>query len=518
MDIVTGYKNKILVILIIFSITISSGCITDSNIKDSDSYKNVITYGTFDINSMYPYSINVYNKNVLLSNIYNGLVEFDEIFQIIPSLAVSWTNLDDYTWRFNLRENVKFHNGINFTAEDVKYSLNSSIYSTFKSFLKDVKIIDNYTIDVLTYEPFPGLLQRFAHTFIVFPKDYFYDNEQKNPIGTGPYKFAEYINNNYTKIEIFSEYWGEKPEIDIVIFRLIEDQEIRINKLTNGEINIAEYNIDNNIDILKNNSDLNILKYPPLSTYIIGFDVRENNSYGFSDGKNPTSDLRVRKAFYHAIDIEPLINGPFKGYAKPASQLLTPYVFGYNPDIKRLSYNTSLAKELLNESGYNNGFEIEMDCITEGYEYNKINCELIKEQLSEVGIKIKINNLSIEDFNKKVIFDKNTSLWLVGWGTVSIDGGFVYDLFIRTFGENILGYYNSGHYSNSKVDSIGIEASSEMNPTFRINLLQEGFKIAHVDDIFTIPLFSQELLILTNDIVMIPRADLRFIAKDITFL
>jgi peptide/nickel transport system substrate-binding protein len=229
--------------------------------------------------------------------------------------------------------------------------------------------------------------------------------------------------------------------------------------------------------------------------------------------------LRVRKAFYHAIDIEPLISGPFKGYAKPASQLLTPYIFGHNPDIKRLSYNISLAKKLLNESGYKNGFEIEMDCITIGYEYNKINCELIKKQLSKVGINIKINNLSIEEFNKKVIYDKNTSLWLVGWGTVSLDGGFVYDLFIRTNGENLIGYYNSGHYSNPKVDEIGIESSSEMNPIFRTKLLQEGFKIAHTEDIFTIPLFSQELLILTtNELVMKPRADLRFIVQDIKLI
>ncbi len=514
-----SYKNKILVILIIFLIMISSGCITESNKRDNNEYKKIITYATYDINSIFPYSINVYNKNVLLSNIYNGLVEFDEIFQIIPSLAISWTNLDDYTWRFNLRENVKFHNGEVFNSEDVKYSLYSSIYNTFKSFLKQVIIIDDYTIDVITYEPFPGLLQRLAYTFIVFPSNYFNENEQIKPIGTGAYRFVEYNDNNYTKLEIFNEYWGEKPEIDIVIFKLIEDQEKRINELITGKINITDYNIDENIDILKNNSKINILKFPPLSTYLIGFDVRENNSYAFPDGKNPTADLRVRKAFYHAIDIEPLISGPFKGYAKPASQLLTPYIFGHNPDIKRLSYNISLAKKLLNESGYKNGFEIEMDCITIGYEYNKINCELIKKQLSKVGINIKINNLSIEEFNKKVIYDKNTSLWLVGWGTVSLDGGFVYDLFIRTNGENLIGYYNSGHYSNPKVDEIGIESSSEMNPIFRTKLLQEGFKIAHTEDIFTIPLFSQELLILTtNELVMKPRADLRFIVQDIKLI
>lgn len=511
-------KKYIFVILTIL-ILIFSGCITSSNMEEINEFDKVIIYGSLDINSIYPYSINAYNRNILFTNIYNGLVEFDEIFQIVPSLAISWINLDDYTWRFNLRENVIFHNGKFFNSEDVKYSLNATLYSSFQSFIKEVNIIDNYTIDIITIEPFPGLLQRLAHTFIVFPKNYFNEIDQMKPIGTGPYSFVEYIENNYTKLTVFEDYWGGRPEIDIVIYRLIENQQERIDNLINGKINIANYNIDENINILLNDTNINVLKYPPLSTYIIGFDVRDNNSYAFPDGENPTADVRVRKAIYHAIDIEPLINGPFKGYAQPASQLLTPHIFGYNPDIKRLSYNLSMAKKLLNESGYKNGFDIQMDCITIGYEYNKINCELIKKQLSKVGINLTLNELSIEEFNKKVVYNKNTSLWLVGWGTVSFDGGYIYDLFIRTEGENILGFYNSGHYSNTRVDEIGFEASTEMNSFFRTKLLQEGFRIAISEDICVIPLFSQELLILTSkEIIMEPRADLRFNVKELDII
>ena len=518
MDIKINQIKNLLIILILFIIIISVGCITDSDIKDDTENKKTIIYGSMDLDSIYPYSIKLNNRYVLLCNIYNGLVEFNEFFQINPSLATNWINLDDYTWRFFLRENVKFHNGQAFNSDDVKYSLNSTLYPTYQSFIKDIKIIDDYTIDIITNEPYPGLLQRLAHTFIVFPSKQPNENIEL-PIGTGPYKFVEYIENNYTKIELFENYWGEKPKIDEVIFKFIEDQEKRIDELISGKINIADYNIDENIDILINESKINIEKCPPLSNYIIGFDVRENNSYGFPDGNNPTADVRVRRAFYHAIDIVPLINGPFRGYAKPASQLLTQYIFGYNPEIKRLPYNQTLAKELLNESGYINGFEMEMDCITIGYEYNKINCEQIKEQLSKVGIEIKINYLSAEEFNNKVIYEKNTSLWLVGWSPASFDGGFVYDLFIRTIGENIIGFYNSGHYSNLKVDELGIQASTEMNPTFRSKLLQEGFKIALEEDVFSIPLFSQELLILTsNDIILSPRADSRFLASDIDIL
>jgi len=158
-----------------------------------------------------------------------------------------------------------------------------------------------------------------------------------------------------------------------------------------------------------------------------------------------------------------------------------------------------------------------MDCITEGFEYNIENCRLITEQLSKVGIHVTLNNLSIDEFNKKVVFERNTSMYLVGWGTISVDGGWVYDLFIRSVGEN-LGKLNSGYYSNTEVDRLGIAASHEMNSQERLRLLQEGFKIALVDDVVVVPLFSQELFILTATYIDLkPRADLRIIVKDIGF-
>ncbi len=513
--IIKDFKDIIFFIIIILIISASTGCINDSN----NNQKEVLTIGFMKVDSIYPYSINTFNRYFLFSNIFNSLVEFDESFNIIPALAESWNNPDELTWRFFLRKGVKFHNGVNFTSEDVKYSLNFTISNIYKSFIKDVKIINNHTIDIITFEPYPGLLQRLARTFLVIPNNYDYEKEVGKPIGTGPYRFVDYDENNYTKLEIFKDYWGEVPKIDTVIFKIIENQQERINHLLSGDIDIAEYNIDENIEKLKNESNIKIKKYPPLATYLIGFDLRENNSYGFPDGNNPTADIRVRKAIYHAIDIDPLIKGPFKGYATPASQLLTPYIFGYNPDIERLNYNVSLAKELLIEAGYGNGFQIELDCITVGYDYNNLNCELIKDQLSKIDVEVKLNKLSTDEFNKKVVYNQNTSLWLVGWGTVSSDGGDVYNSFLMSRAENLTGFYNSGYYSNPKVDAFGLEASIEMNSKKRSELLQEGFRIAHLDDVFVIPLFSQELLILTsNNIDFTPRADERIIIKDIKFL
>jgi peptide/nickel transport system substrate-binding protein len=512
--------KKILSSIICLIIVVGfSGCIDDLNIDNGDDKKDkdILIIALFENDSINPFGFTVGNQITIRPNIYSGLVEFDEDFRIISALAESWFNPDNLTWRFYLRKNVKFHNGYNLTAEDVKYTFDN-IYLHYNTFIKEAIVIDNFTIDIRTNNPYPGFLQKLAQGFVVFSKKYIEETDGNWPIGTGAYKLVEYVENNYTKLEKFEEYWNKELSINTVLFKLIENDQERINELIFGNIDIAEYNVNETIDEISQQESIKLIKFPPLSTYIIGFDLRENNSYGFPDGENPTADVRVRKAIYHGINIDPLINGPFMDLAIPASQFITPYIFGYNPEIERLSYDVETSRYLLEEAGYADGFEIELDCITHMYEYNVENTRLIAEQLSEIGINVSINQLSKEEFNKKVVVEKNTSLWLVGWGTISVDGGVVYDYFIKTEGENLTGFYNSGHYTNPEVDRIGEEASVVMDPKKRLKLLQDGFRIAIVDDVIVVPLFSQELFVLTADYVeMQPRADSKIVVEDIRF-
>jgi len=509
-------NKKIIFTCFILMLLLCSGCITNPNINN-DIKNDTLIVGVLSADTIYPLNITNSNFWTLIPNIFDGLVEFDEKFHIIPALAVSWNNPDSYTWRFYLRQGVKFHNGDDFIAEDVRFSIDT-FHSSFDTIIREINIVDNYTIEFKTFEPNPSLLERLAHVGIIVCKNITEQPEGQKMIGTGSYKLADYEINMYTTLERFDKYWREKPEIKTAMFRVIKDDEERLHALLSGNIDIAEYNIDNKIDQIMQEENITLVKYPPLSTYIIGFDMRKNRSYAFPDDMNPTADLRVRKAIYQAIDITPLIHGPFKDLAQPASQFLTPYIFGYNPEIERLPYNVTASKQLLADTGYKDGFDIVMDCIIEGYEYNEENCHLISQQLSKVGIHVTINNLSTTEFNRKVVRERNTSMYLVGWGTISGDGGFAYDLFIRSVGENV-GGLNSGYYSNAEVDRLGIKASKEMDSEKRLQLLQQGFKISLVDDVMVVPLFSQELFTLTaKNIKLIPRADLRIIVKDIRFI
>jgi peptide/nickel transport system substrate-binding protein len=515
-----GNKKRIIICCFVL-VLIFSGCLAPSTSDDkSKTKKDTLIFGVLSPETIYPLAVTNDNFWMIVPNIFDGLVEFDENFRILPCLAVSWNNPDELTWRFSLRQGVKFHNGLDFTAEDVAYSFDvlSGQSSTFGSIVRRVTIIDTYTIEIETFEPIPGFLERLAHSVIIYSKNGNEQSGEQKLIGTGAYQLGSYDIGNYTTLERFDEYWGQKPEIKTAIFKAISVASERLNALLSGVIDIAEYNIDEMFDQIRNEKNITVVTYPPLSTYIIGFDTRENGSYGFSDGENPTADARVRKAIYQAIDVVPLINGPFKGLAKPESQLVSPFLFGYNPEIQRFPYDVNASKQLLAEAGYEEGFDIVLDCITEGYAYNAENCRLVCQQLSNVGIHVIMNNLSINEFDKMVVSERNTSMYLVGWGTISVDGGWVYDLFLRSVGENV-GQLNSGYYSNPEVDRLGAAASHEMDAKTRLELLQEGFRIALVDDVAVVPLFSQELFVLTaTDVNLIPRADLRVVVKDINFV
>jgi peptide/nickel transport system substrate-binding protein len=509
------FDKKIIITLFIVLVFVSSGCmnIFNDNTKN-DAKKDTLFWGMLSAASIYPLGVTNENYWTIIPNVFEGLVEFDKDFRIVPALAIFWNNPDSLTWRFYLREGVKFHNGDAFSAGDVKYTF-ETFHHGFDTIVSDIVIIDNLTVEFKTFEPNPGFLSRLAHSGIIYCKN---ATNAQDLVGTGPYRLTDYELDNYTTLERFDHYWGERPEIKTAMFQAIEDEGQRLDALLSGAIDIAEYNIDERIDEILQEKNITVVRFPPLSTYIIGFDMRKNGSYGYLDGMNPTADVRVRKAIYQAINITPLINGPFQGFAYPESQFITPYIFGYNPEIKRLPYNRSASRQFLAEAGYENGFNITMDCITEGFAYNAENCYLITQQLSQVGIHVIMNNLSMDEYNHKVVVERNTSMYLVGWGTISADGGSMYDYFIRTIGEN-LGALNSGYYSNAEVDRLGVAASQEMDVPTRLQLLQEGFRIALVDDVMVVPLFSQELLALTTkNIGLEPRADLRSIVKDIRIL
>ncbi|KYK24675.1 hypothetical protein AYK25_06030 [Thermoplasmatales archaeon SM1-50] len=508
-------KRILALILCTILVTGISGCIdttTNNREHSTEEYMLAIAFGIDRFNGFYPW-IDILNDqtSTINSNIFNCLVEFDRIFRITPALAESWNNPNNLTWRFKLRKNVKFHNGDNFTAEDVKYSIelitgnkNNSLHCLL-TMVKEVKIVDDFSIDIITVEPYPILLNRLANVYIV-SKNYQEHTTSEYPIGTGAYRFSGYVENNHVNFERFDGYWKKTSKFQNVTIRFIDEYDERLNALVDRQVDMIDFIFPGSIDELSQIDGFKTLTFFHQVVTYLSFDFRENDSCCFKGEKNPFSDVRVRKAIYYAINIDDIIENAFYGYAEPASQYVTPNIFGYNPEIKRLSYNLQQARQLMRDAGYEHGFEVTLDTTT--VSANRVNVSnTIVDQLAKINITVILNILPSSDFITKIM-NRNSSFYLVGWRIDTGDAGEIFDNILRSVDiDNGLGTSNFGNYSNPDIDRIADDIMYNMNGRERLELMQDGFTIA-MDDVVCVPLYIYKgISAMINEISWQPRAD-----------
>lgn len=513
--------EKILVLtigILLFCVEFS-GCINQAEQGNQKESELLIIGIIDDTNGFFPW-INSYDTNTLgiNFNIFNPLVAFDDSFKLFPKLAKSWNNPDNCTWRFFLRENVTFHNGYNFSAYDVKYTIDiikdnkSHVLRDLLTEVKEVKVVNNYTVDIVTFEPFPILLNKLTNIPIA-SKKYVEETSEKWPIGTGAYKLEKYTPGMNITLVQFDHYAMGNPVIKKVIYKIIPNEEERKNALITHEIDLLEHVNEIYIDEILNSSGITIKKISSPTVWYLGFDVRENNSSGFPGIKNPLADVRVRKALYHAIDINHMIK-TLNIAGEPASQFLSPLIFGYDPEIKRLPYDINLSRRLLKEAGYENGFNITLNTIEISRRHTEL-CEEIARQLSEV-ITVNVNPLSYEEYDRQLC-EGNCSIYFLGWIPATGDGGEIFDYLLRSENHALgRGLCNFGFYANQTVDQITSEISYIMNQRTRLDLMQQGFKVA-MDDVACIPLYLTVCnFAFPEYLEWNPRSDLNTLIEEIT--
>jgi len=455
-------KTSILIVFMLIWLGLSG----DDNFNGFHPWMEFLNFQTLTINS----------------NVFNSLVEFDEVFQIIPTLAENWYNPDNLTWRFNLRRDVKFHNGNNFSAEDVKYSIelikgdkNNTLYN-YLSMIKEVLIVDDFTVDIVTRDSYPLLLSKLVYIFMI-SKQYHEEISDSYPIGTGPYRFSEYLKDNYLVLERFDGYWKKKPEFQKVTFKFFDDYEEKLNTFLEGNVDMIDRIDPYDYDELSQKHGIKILPFTLNTVTYLSFDFRENN---------PVSDVRVRKAIFHAINIDEIIENVFYGYAEPASQFVSQYIFGYNPEIKRLTHDLEKARQYMKDAGYEDGFEIILDCRESEDRENA--SRMIADQLSQLNITVGVNILPRSDFYFKIA-NRNSSFYFVGWAVDSSDAGEIFDNILRSVDmENGFGFSNFGYYSNPAIDRIAEDIFYNMDPKERLDFMKEGFAIA-MEDVACVPLY-----------------------------
>ena len=338
------------------------------------------------------------NGGHLLFNLYDGLVALSgDMMEITPALATAWEKVDDLTWRFTLREGVQFHNGEPFTAEAVKYSIERLLdpdavrFNTDYRQIGEVEVIDDYTVVIHTLTPDPNFLAKLFSLHMVPPAYTASVSEEEfsaNPVGTGPYKFVEWILGQRLVLEANDDYWGGRPSVDRLVYRPIPEASTRLAELQAGTVDIiVQLNYDA-IPLVEADPNLRAEANTGRRTVFMHMDLFV--------GIEPLHDVRVRQAMSHAIDRQLIIDAVLNGYGTPLATIFRPDMAGYTPDFEPYAYDPERARELLAEAGYPDGFDVRFmtsdGIVNKGVEV----AEAIGAMLGDVGIRTEILPVALQ--------------------------------------------------------------------------------------------------------------------------
>ncbi len=460
--------------------------------------------------SIDPHYHNLGPNNAMARHIFDRLVQTDEKQRHEPGLAVSWRPINDKTWEFKLRQGVKFHDGTSFTADDVLFTFErapkvEASPSSFSLYTKGktLKKIDDYTIHIITERPYPLMANDLSTINIISKKhgqgattgDY---NSGKAAIGTGPYRFVEWVPGDRLVIEKNHDYWGEKAKFDRVVFKPIRTDPSRVAALLAGDVDMIDVVPTPDIAQLKKNPKVVLSQGVSNRVIYLHLDHDRDNSPFIrnTSGKNPLKDLRVRKAISKAINRPAIVERVMEGIAIPAGQLLPEGFFGVSNRLSPEPYNREEAKKLLADAGYPNGFGLTLHGPNDRYINDAKICQAIGQMLARIGIDTKV-----ETMPKAVYFRKASrggpggtpafSFILVGWGSGTGEASSPLKSLLHTYDKaRGFGASNRGRYSNPEVDELIEQALATVDDAKRKKLLQKATEIA-IEDLGIIPLHYQ---------------------------
>lgn len=469
-----------------------------------------------DAQSLDPQSLNETFTLGLLGNVYEGLVRRGPELDIQPALATAWEVVEPTRWRFTLRKGVKFHNGNDFTADDVVFTYNRTLKpgSDVKTRLAGVKAIekvDDHTVDFVTEAPNPILNAEWA-TWYIMDKEWSEKNGAADPTdiatgkenyatrhanGTGPFMIKSRETDVKTVMVPYAGWWDTpKHNLTEVIMTPIGSDATRVAALLSGEIDMMYPVPVQDMKRIEADPKVEVLAGPELRTIFLGFDQeRDELLYSSVKGKNPFKDVRVRQAFYHAINIEAIRRKVMRGLSTPSAIMISPKLFAaHSGEFERLAYDPAKAKALLAEAGYPDGFSLQMDCPNNRYVNDELICKTIVSMMAKVGVKIDLLAQPKAIFFAKILRPKrDMSMYLLGWTPGSFDSwNVLYNLHGTPNADTGRGKFNVGGYGNAKVDELTAKVLSETDQKKRDMMIRDAYKIT-TDEVAHIPLHQQGL-------------------------
>ncbi len=459
-----------------------------------------------DASSIDPH-YHVYTPNsAVFRHIFDTLVQLDSHAMLRPGLAMSWSTVSDETWEFKLRPNVTFHDGSPFTAEDVAFSLarapnvpnSPSSYAQYTKLVARTEIVDPLTIRIHTKGPAPTLPGDMASIAIVSKRaaegkttaDF---NSGLAAIGTGAYRFVEWVAGNQLILARNDSYWAGPEPWDRVIRRPIANDGARVAAILSGDVDIIEGVPGVDRARLSSTPSLRLHEIDSTRIIYLHMDSARDESPGISDingnklTRNPLRDARVRRAISFAINREALTDRLLSGQAHPAGQFTPPDAPGASPNLKPLKYDAVQAQSLLKEAGWGDGFSAVLAGSNDRYPSDAQVTQAVGQMLARVGIKTDVQTMPAA-----ILFSRGSklefSLFLSGWvGTGDPSSPLV--ALMATYDQTTgMGPSNRGRWSNPDFDTALGAALHTLDDTKRNAFYARASEIA-VAEMGVIPVY-----------------------------
>jgi len=524
------------------------------NTQDTVAEQTLIFGCSGDVDKLDPADITDHESFARTDNIFEGLVTYQPGNTMIrPCLATSWTvSPDGTTLTFHLRNDVKFHDGTNFNASSVVFSFDrqfnlSNPYHQYGEWaywnylftnIQRVEKTDDYTVTIILNHPDSSMLTSLAMpaAAIVSPTnaEQWLEDAYKHPVGTGPFRFVEWVPDDHITLTANQEYWKEPPELDTLIFRVFLDTAARLQALQNNTIQGMEYPDPASFDTIRADRNLTLRVGAGLN---IGY-LAMNNGYGYYDTNwnrvrdpdepwvktpgyfEPFTNRLVRQAVNYAINKTAIVKNFYKGTAIVAKNGMPPFMLGYNDDIVDYPYDPEKARELLTDAGYPNGFNTTLWVmpVSRPYMYDPIRIgEAIQSYLADVGINVDLYQIDWATYLAKTQAGEH-SMCLLGW---TGDNGDPDNFMNVLYGANQCSIGTAGNvafYNNSLVQELFTAAIQTYDTSERADFYKAAQCIIHDDAPFVyLAHANQHLVFRTTVKGFIPNPAERFFFYPVYF-
>lgn len=452
----------LIVVVLLFTVT---GC--GGGNEGGGEKKDSLTIGIdSDAVALDPLRVNDTLTMSILSNVYEPLVRMNNDSEIVPALATKWENSDDgLEYTFTLRTDATFHNGDPITAEDVKYSLEAAVESSYTgpymNFIDKVEVLDEKTVKVTlqyAYAPFLALCTTYSQ---VVKEDFYKDGEvdmAKNPIGSGPYKFKKWAQGDKIEFEAYDGYYQGAPAIKNLTYSIIPNSSTAALALESGEIDMSLNVATADIKAMKDKKGITMLEDPSSAFYFIGMNTKVDK----------LSDVRVRQAISKCINKQNLIDGALDGYGVPTNTFIAEGVLGYDPDFDPLPYDVEGAKKLMKEAGYPDGFKLSISIP----ENRSKHAQIIQSDLAQIGIDLTIDIIETGKFWDD-LENLDYEMMIMGWSYMVMDPDVGYYSLYKK--DDMAGNYTG--FGNEKTDGLLAAGRTETDQKKRAEIYAELEKI-----------------------------------------